>query len=46
MTELLSVSKNNGVATVLIDNPPMNVFSQKVTKELGEVLSQLKKMIR
>ncbi|WP_082918105.1 enoyl-CoA hydratase [Oceanobacillus sp. Castelsardo] len=41
MIELLSVSKKNGVATVTIDNPPMNVLSQKVTKELNFVFKQL-----
>lgn len=42
MVELLSVSKKNGVATVVIDNPPMNVLSQQVTKELDIVFQQLK----
>ncbi|MFC4024046.1 enoyl-CoA hydratase [Oceanobacillus longus] len=42
MVELLSVSKNNGVATVVIENPPMNVLSQQVTKELDTVFKQLK----
>jgi len=42
MVELLSVSKNNGVATVVIENPPMNVLSQQVTRELDTVFTQLK----
>ncbi|SFD43528.1 Enoyl-CoA hydratase/carnithine racemase [Lentibacillus persicus] len=42
MAELLSVTKENGVATVIIDNPPMNVLSVQVTKELDEVFQALK----
>ncbi|MEW9678004.1 enoyl-CoA hydratase-related protein [Lentibacillus sp. L22] len=42
MAELLSVTKNDGIATVVIDNPPMNVLSEKVTAELDEVFSELK----
>lgn len=42
MAQLLSVEKNNGVATVLIDNPPMNVLSNQVIRELNEVFSGLK----
>lgn len=41
MVELLSVSKKNGIATVTIDNPPMNVLSQQITKELDIVFRQL-----
>lgn len=41
MSELLTVTKNNGVATVTIDNPPMNVLSQQVIKELDEQFAQL-----
>lgn len=41
MTELLSVSKNNGVAIVTITNPPMNVLSEQVIKELDEVFTRL-----
>lgn len=41
MSELISVSKNNGVATVVIDNPPMNTLSNQVGKELYEVFSPL-----
>lgn len=41
MVEKLSVSKNNGVATVVIDNPPMNVLSRQVTEELHMVFRQL-----
>ncbi|MFC2948036.1 enoyl-CoA hydratase [Virgibacillus sediminis] len=42
MAELLSVTKENGIATVVIDNPPMNVLSNKVAKELDEVFNELK----
>lgn len=41
MTELLTVSKKDGVATVTIANPPMNVLSQQVIKELDEVFTEL-----
>ncbi|RLL46844.1 enoyl-CoA hydratase [Oceanobacillus piezotolerans] len=41
MVELLYVNKSNGVATVVIKNPPMNVLSQQVTKELDIVFGQL-----
>lgn len=41
MTKLLTVSKNNGVATVTIVNPPMNVLSEQVIKELDEVFTEL-----
>lgn len=42
MLEHLIVSKKDGIATVTIDNPPMNVLSQKVLKELGDVFTELK----
>nr|WP_085991192.1 enoyl-CoA hydratase [Oceanobacillus senegalensis] len=42
MAELLTVTIKNGVATVVIDNPPMNVLSTQVTKELDEVFQELK----
>lgn len=42
MVELLSVTKENGIATVVIQNPPMNVLSQQVTKELDIVFKQLR----
>lgn len=41
MTELLSVTKQDGVAQVVIDNPPMNVLSAKVMAELDDVFSEL-----
>ncbi|WP_216830716.1 enoyl-CoA hydratase [Alkalihalobacterium elongatum] len=41
MEKLVRFEKANGVATVTIDNPPMNVLSGQVTKELGEVFSTL-----
>lgn len=42
MLKLLQMSKKDGIATVTIDNPPMNVLSQQVLKELGEVFTNLK----
>ncbi|AQU80483.1 enoyl-CoA hydratase [Planococcus faecalis] len=42
MTQLLSVEKNAGIATVFIDNPPMNVLNQQVIRELNKVFSSLK----
>ncbi|MEB1806977.1 MAG: enoyl-CoA hydratase [Bacillaceae bacterium] len=39
--KLVRYQKSDGVATVTIDNPPMNVLSGQVTKELGEVFSAL-----
>lgn len=41
MAELLSVTKQDGVATVVIDNPPMNVLSTRVTTELDDVFREL-----
>jgi enoyl-CoA hydratase len=42
MAELISVTKHNGVATVIINNPPMNVLSNQVAAELYDVFTQLK----
>lgn len=42
MNKLLSVSKQNGIAKVTIENPPMNVLSGQVTKELDEVFRDIK----
>ena len=41
MSELVSVSKKGGVATVMMNNPPMNVLSQQVVHELDVVFDQL-----
>lgn len=41
MTELLSVAKQDGVATIVINNPPMNVLSAQVTAELDDVFHDL-----
>ncbi|MFJ7308882.1 enoyl-CoA hydratase [Peribacillus frigoritolerans] len=43
MEKLVRVEKRDGIATVIIDNPPMNVLSSQVTRELGEVFSLLAK---
>lgn len=42
MSKLLSVSKQNGIAKVTIENPPMNVLNGQVTKELDEVFRDIK----
>jgi enoyl-CoA hydratase len=42
MAELISVTKHNGVATVIINNPPMNVLSNQVAAELYDAFTQLK----
>ena len=34
--EKISVTKNNGIATVVIDNPPMNALGDQVRSELLE----------
>ncbi|MGJ9457794.1 enoyl-CoA hydratase [Oceanobacillus sp. CF4.6] len=41
MAELIKMEKSEGIATVTIDNPPMNVLSMQVTKELDEVFQTL-----
>ncbi|MBU8906223.1 enoyl-CoA hydratase [Desertibacillus haloalkaliphilus] len=39
MEKLVHVEIERGIATVTIDNPPMNVLSVQVTKELGEAFT-------
>ena len=41
MTQLVNVEIADGIAIVTIDNPPMNVLSGQVTRELGEVFSRI-----
>ena len=41
MGELVKYEIENRVATVTIDNPPMNVLSSKVTQELDEIFTEL-----
>jgi enoyl-CoA hydratase len=41
MGELVRIEKNGGIATVTIDNPPLNILNSKVTKKLGEVFEDL-----
>src|SRR5699024_12594901 len=43
MTALVSYKSADGVAIVIIDNPPMNVLSQQVQKELKETVTTLEK---
>ncbi|MBU8916825.1 enoyl-CoA hydratase [Bacillus sp. FJAT-29953] len=41
MAELVHIEKLAGVAVVTIDNPPMNVLSKQVTRELAEVFTAI-----
>src|SRR5699024_12252265 len=43
MTALVSYKSADGIAIVTIDNPPMNVLSQQVQKELKETVTALEK---
>ncbi len=42
MSRLVYLEKQEGIATVTIDNPPMNVLSSQVSQGLREVFSQIK----
>ncbi|MBS4211407.1 enoyl-CoA hydratase [Neobacillus rhizophilus] len=41
MAELVHIEKLAGIAVVTIDNPPMNVLSKQVTRELAEVFTAI-----
>ncbi|WP_100399487.1 enoyl-CoA hydratase [Bacillus sp. FJAT-44742] len=41
MGETVSLRKEQGIGIVTIDNPPLNVMNQQVTKELGEVFTDV-----
>lgn len=41
MTKLVHLEKTEGLAVVTIDNPPMNVLSGQVVRELGEVFTEI-----
>jgi enoyl-CoA hydratase len=41
MAELVRVEKQQGVAIVTIDNPPLNVMSKRVAEELGNIFKEL-----
>ncbi|MGE7183115.1 enoyl-CoA hydratase [Peribacillus sp. NPDC006672] len=43
MTKLIKVVKENRLAVITIDNPPLNVISKQVFKDLGEVFTELSK---
>lgn len=43
MTQLIRVEKENKLAIITIDNPPLNVISKQVFKELGEIFTELSK---
>lgn len=41
MKQLVHLEKQEGIAVVTIDNPPMNVLSSQVVSELGEVFTDI-----
>ncbi|WP_143414448.1 enoyl-CoA hydratase [Halobacillus massiliensis] len=43
MAPLVELEKNQGIAIVTINNPPMNVLSAQVTKELGQAFAEIAK---
>ncbi len=43
MGETVSLRKEQGIGIVTIDNPPLNVMNQQVTKELGEVFTDVER---
>ena len=43
MTKLIKVVKENKLAVITIDNPPLNVISKQVFRELGESFDELSK---
>lgn len=43
MEKVIRLEKSEGIAVVTIDNPPLNVLSEKVVKELSEVFDELEK---
>ncbi|MBM7647700.1 enoyl-CoA hydratase/carnithine racemase [Bacillus ectoiniformans] len=40
---VVTVERENGIAIVTINNPPLNVFSKQVAKELSEIYEELEK---
>jgi len=40
--QYFKISKEEGVATIIFNNPPVNVLNQKVMKELGQLFDSLK----
>lgn len=43
MTKLIKVVKENKLAVITIDNPPLNVITKQVFRELGESFDELSK---
>src|SRR4051794_1955067 len=41
MGELVRLEKDGGIATVIVDNPPLNILNSKVTEKLGEVFDEI-----
>ncbi|MFZ3577107.1 enoyl-CoA hydratase [Virgibacillus sp. DJP39] len=42
MPQLVSCKKDNGVAVITIDNPPLNVMSRQVQQEMQEIIGEIK----
>ncbi|WP_404452939.1 enoyl-CoA hydratase/isomerase family protein [Virgibacillus necropolis] len=42
MTELVSYKKDNGIAVITIDNPPLNVMSRQVQDEIQAIIRDIK----
>lgn len=43
MSNLVRVEKSEGIATIILDNPPLNVLSQQVVQELDKVFHMIKR---
>jgi len=41
MTQLVSYKKEDGIAVITINNPPLNVFGQQVREELEDIIIKL-----
>ncbi|UJL45532.1 enoyl-CoA hydratase [Virgibacillus sp. NKC19-16] len=42
MSQLVTYKKENGIAVITIDNPPLNVLNQQIQKELKEITAEIK----
>lgn len=42
MTQLVSYKKENGIAVMTLDNPPLNVMSRQVQKEIQAIIEEIK----
>ncbi|MFB5284947.1 enoyl-CoA hydratase [Peribacillus sp. Hz7] len=43
MSKLVRVEKREGIATIILDNPPLNILSHQVVKELDEIFHMVAK---